>query len=71
MREEAVLTYQDLLASYVGLEPRSRRQVPAVVETGNMKRADAAARRLARFPALAARLPSQPKLESNPPQGEE
>lgn len=51
-----MLTYQELLAQRAGLAPRNRQRTNPATDTTEERRMDAVGRRLARNPALAARV---------------
>lgn len=55
--EDDMLTYQELLAQRAGLPLRNRRRGVPPADTARERRMDAVERRLARNPALAAKLP--------------
>ncbi len=55
-QEDEMLTYQELLAQRAGLPLRSRRRGSPPAEAGRERQMDAVERRLARHPALAAKV---------------
>lgn len=67
--EDDMLTYQELLAQRAGLPLRNRRRGAPPADTARERRMEAVERRLARNPALAAKLPhdgGRPVDESAP-----